>query len=110
MRPQSFSDTKVVYLLAELKIDIPSFLAEPLEHRQRDHCQRIFLDSISIYEFCKWDDVSIDACMGGCTQRRSVQGWNYSCAIISIYSCAVISICRRNYCFIRTQPNIYENI
>lgn len=30
MRPQSFSDTKVVYLLAELKIDIPSFLAEPL--------------------------------------------------------------------------------
>ena len=31
MRPQSFSDTKVVYLLAELKIDIPSFLAEPLK-------------------------------------------------------------------------------
>lgn len=30
MRPQSFSDMKVVYLLAELKIDIPSFLAEPL--------------------------------------------------------------------------------
>ena len=49
MRPQSFSDTKVVYLLAELKIDIPSFLAEPLEHRQRDHCQRIFLDSILEY-------------------------------------------------------------